>query len=655
MIRKANDLFRLNLIAILIAAITSAIILSSCGTSSNSSSNSPSSTGSGSLSGTVTDSSGAPIEGATVVAGSSSPTALTDQDGKFTLSNIPAGTVTLNTITPGYETNSINVDITENVTKNIAAPIELPDVDDVANAPQITNTSVNVNLTGTTVSVQTTIDAGVEGDSIIDARAELVGYGVGGRLLTANGSTYFAQISIPRTFVGPSALIEVFAIDAKRRVGTAAATVLVPNASGTGDFSESTLNGISWGGSAEFFRAAFGNGDRDGDRRLSNLNVSFSGSTVNGNFADITMEDYFSPSSWAVTTTAFTGTLSLIDAHLGIYEISASFHPTGMPTRTVNLTAIGRLNSASGPTDFFGYMEAVIADTSPLSVTTVVWGRVHLIRGLSWSTTDLDGDWVWSEFIKLCPTCAANFAYNNPFQYNSSFTSSSGTISSGQDTLGNTLATSSAFSVTDASLGIFSGTLTSSDGSTVTISGLIGPMKKHVFGLFNTSLAGNTAYGPLWGNLIPTPPHFATSDFGQKYWNGSTGTAIWRGFYVVTGGPDQGTACYVSLWTKPDGGVAGGVIKSLPLLPACIFNSVTLNQGSRALTFNSGSLAFTNTTDGQIDGSATDGTTTFTLAPASSRNASMGVEKERLVGDFSLDVTNGPDTGYFFMNRTFIE
>jgi len=71
--------------------------------------------------------------------------------------------------------------------------------------------------------------------------------------------------------------------------------------------------------------------------------------------------------------------------------------------------------------------------------------------------------------------------------------------------------------------------------------------------------------------------------------------------------------------------------------------------------FKSGSLAFTNTTDGQINGSATDGTTSFTLAPNASRNASMGVEKERLVGDFSVNASGGTDTGFFFVHRAFIE
>jgi len=519
MIRKANYPFQLNLITIFIAVITSAIILSSCGSSSTGSS----STGSGSISGTVTDSTGAPIAGAMVVAGGSSPNALTDQDGYFTLSNVPSGSVTVNTIASGYLTNTFTVDVSDHDTTSVAAPIELPDVDDVDNAPQITN--VNVSATSTTLTVSATINAGADDDAILDARAELVGYGVGSKL-RKNGSTYSADITLPSTFVGPSAPIGIFAIDSKGRVGTDSATIAVPGASGSGSYSGSTFTG-TWGGSAEFLRAAFGTPDRDGDRRLTNVSFSnFTGSTVDVSYADITMEKYISPISWGITTTSFTGALSLIDANLGIYEITASFHPTGMPNRTVDLTVIGKLDSATSPTHFVGFFKAKVSDTSPSLVTTVIVGRIHLINNLTWSTSDLDGDWVWSEFIKRCPSCAANFTYTPPFQYNSSFTVSSGTISDGQDTLGNTLTTSKAFSVTDTSLGIFSGTLTASDGSTVTVTGLIGPKKKHVFGLFNVALSGKTAYGPLWGNIIPTTPHFATSDFGQKYWNGSTGTDL---------------------------------------------------------------------------------------------------------------------------------
>jgi len=279
-----------------------------------------------------------------------------------------------------------------------------------------------------------------------------------------------------------------------------------------------------------------------------------------------------------------------------------------------------------------------------MNVTTIIRGRIHLLSGLTWSTGDLDGDWVWSQLAKRCPACAAGFTYGAPFQYNSTFTVADGTISGGQDTLGNSLSTSVPFSVTDTGLGLFSGRLTSTDGSTINVSGLIGSGKRHLFGLFSAALSGKTAYGSLWGNRIAASPHFATSDFGQKQFDGSTRTAIWRGFYYVTGGPDPvGTICYLSLWTKPDGSVVGGAIAPVPLMPCPL------------VVFRSGELTFVNTGDGQINGSATGGTRIFTLAPESSRNASMGVEKARLVGDFSLDVTGGRDTGFFFLGRTYVE
>jgi len=637
--KKARKSSWLQSIVSFIAIIVPVIILSGCGGSNNgsSSSNGSSLSGAGSVSGTLTDSNGSPIAGATVVAGSDSPTALTGPDGQFTLSNVPAGSVTLNAIMPGFETNTFAVDVSNNAATTVSAPIELPDLDDVDDAPRITDVVLTVN--GSTVAVAATINPGSDGDAVTDARAELVGYGTGSRM-TANGSTYSATITLPATFVGPSALVEVFAIDAKRRVGADAATAAVPGASGSGGFGASTFTG-SWAGGAEFHRAAFGDADRVGDRRMANVSLSISGSAVSGSYADITLEKYIPAASWGVTTTSFTGALTLIDANLGIYEMTSTFNPT--PTRTVDLTVIGKLDSATGPANFVGYMEAVITDTSPQNVTTVVRGRVHLLSNLTWSAADLDGDWVWSEFTKRCQSCSANFTYRPPFQYNSSFTSSGGTISSGMDTLGNTLSTSTAFTV-DPNLGIFTGALTSADNSTITVSGLIGPKKKHVFGLFNVALSGQTAYGPLWGNSIASPPHFATSDFGQKEFDGSSGTAIWRGFYYVSAGPDPaGTTCFISLRTKPDGSVVGGKIKSLPLM-AC-----------PSVSFSSGSLAFANTTDGGIDGSAVGGAAAFTLAPSASRNASMGVEKARLVGDFSLNVTGGTDTGFFFLQRTFIE
>ncbi|HET6369797.1 MAG TPA: carboxypeptidase regulatory-like domain-containing protein [Nitrospiria bacterium] len=596
--------------------------------------------GTGTISGTVTDTSGAPLAGAMVVAGDNSPTAITDMDGKFTLSDVPAGKVTVNTVTPGYQTNDFSVNVIDRKTTTLPAPIELADEDDIDDAPQITN--VNVSATGTTISVTATIQPGASDEAISDARAELVGYGTGSKM-TANGSTYSASIEVPGDFVGPIALVDVFAVDAKGRVGVSAASISIPGASGSGGFTETTFDG-SWAGNAVYHRAPFGDRDRIGDKRVANVGLSNSGASVSGSYADLMIEKFLPASSWAVTTTSFTGNLTLIDARLGIYVITSTFNPTG--TRTVSLTLIGKLDSADAPSNFFGYFKAVITDTSPQNVTTV-FGRVHLVKDLTWSTSDLDGNWVWSEFVKDCQTiCGTTFTYMNPFQYNSAFISASGTISNGVDTMGHTLTTATALSVIDSSLGTFTGTFTGSDGSTVTFSGLIGPKKKHVIGLFNVAASGKTAYGSFWGNSIAAPPHFDTADFGRKRFDASIGTAIWRGYYYVTGtgGPDPaGTICYLSLWTKSDGSVVGGVIKPI-LLSSCPLT-----------TFSSGSLSFVDATDGQISGSAAGGGTTFTLGPASSRNASMGVEKARLVGDISASVPGGTDTGFFFLQRTLIE
>jgi Carboxypeptidase regulatory-like domain len=633
MLRQAQKSFRSQWISGVFAVMAPIVILSGCGINKNNNFS-----GTGSVSGTVTDSDGAPIAGAAVIAGGSSRTATTDQDGKFTLTGVPAGPTTIDAITPDYETDIITVFVNENKSTTVPDPIRLPDVDDVANAPEITD--VTLSPTASTILVTATIKAGASGDGLSEARAELIGYGVGGKM-TGNGSTYSATIAIPDGFAGPSALVQVFAIDNKRRVGAQAATAPISGATGSGDFDAATFTG-DWAGSAEFRRAAFGDPDRVGDRRIANVSLSISGGTVSGRYAGFTLEKYIPAASWGVTTTAFTGSLTLIDANRGIYKIESTFKPTA--SRTVDLTVIGKLNSAAGPTQFVGFLRAVVTDASPLNVTTIVRGRIHLLNGLNWSTSDLDGDWVWSHLAKSCPTCAAGFTYGAPFQYNSSFTVAAGTISGGRDTLGNTLSTSVPFSVTDSSLGVFSGTLTSTDGSTITVSGLIGPRKRHLFGLFSVAFSGKTAYGPLWGNRIAAPPHFATSDFGQKQFDGSARAAIWRGFYYVSGGPDPiGTVCYVSLWTKPDGSVVGGAIAPLPLMPCPL------------VVFRSGNLTFVNTEDGQMNGSATGGTRVFTLAPESSRNASMGVEKARIVGDFSLNVTGGLDTGFFFLGRTFVE
>ena len=235
---------------------------------------------------------------------------------------------------------------------------------------------------------------------------------------------------------------------------------------------------------------------------------------------------------------------------------------------------------------------------------------------------------------------APSATYKGPFQYNSSFMVASGIISNGKDTTGNTLSTLSAFSITDPGLGIFSGTLTSSDSTTVTISGLLGPRKKHISGLFSITDGSKTAYGPFWGAKIPTPPHFATSDFAQVKHDGTTVNSIFRGRYHVASGPDSGKSFNLNLKMDSSGNIAGGSIKL---------------ADSSTVKFTSGSLSFVDTTSGQVSGTATGGSTTFTLAPGGSRNASMGVAKVRLVGDFSLNVTGGPDTGFFFLHRSFKE
>jgi hypothetical protein len=67
-------------------------------------------------------------------------------------------------------------------------------------------------------------------------------------------------------------------------------------------------------------------------------------------------------------------------------------------------------------------------------------------------------------------------------------------------------------------------------------------------------------------------------------------------------------------------------------------------------------MTYFDTTTGQFSATAQNllGTRTFTIAPASTRNASMGVCKARLVGDFTYVITGAggsTNKGYFFMGR----
>ncbi|HXN07213.1 MAG TPA: hypothetical protein VN944_09150, partial [Nitrospiria bacterium] len=577
-----------------------------------------------------------------VVAGTSSPTAMTDKDGNFTLAGVPTGTVSVNVITPGYNTNNFSVNVSDSATTAIPAAIHLPDIDDMSNAPVISNASAPFSNGAFAVTATITPTSTV---TITDARAELVGYGTGSVLMLSS-ATYTGAISLPGSFVGPSALIKIFAIDSKGRVGVKVLVVAVPGASSTGSFNAAALNG-TWGGTAEYHHPSFGNGDLLGDIRFANVSFTVSsGSSVTANAATINIESYIPPSAWVVTTkSSTTGNASLIDASLGLYAVTSQFNPSS--SRTVTMNMLGKLDSATAPSSFVGYFEATIVDTAPPSGTTILLGHFSLKNNLTWVSSDLDGNWVWSEFIK---TSAINTTYLAPFQFTSSFTGTSG-VFAGKDTLGYSLSNNINFSMIDASVGLFGGTVNSNDpaSSTVTFFGLLGPYKRHMTGLFTVSSSGKSAYGPFWGGKVTTPPLYALADFAQKRFDGSTVNSIWRGFYYVTGAHDIGKLCYLSLWADSGGIIVGGKVLPIPVLgpaPAC-----------PTVGFTSGTLSFTDGTDGQVNGSATDVNTltTFALAPSSSRKASMGVYKERLVGDFSINANGGTDTGFFFLQRVLIE
>jgi|GEM_PF-5964121 len=623
-----------------IAAIVPIVALVGCGSGNSQGS------ATGSLIGTVADSSGSPIAGATVVAGHGSPTAITGPDGSFTLLGVPTGSVPVKTIVPGYVTiDGLFANVTQKNTTPLSA-IQIPDVDDPVNAPQVTQ--VSVTQVGGSITVTATLSPGVLGDSIQDARAELVGYGIGGIMSATDGAAR-ATLTLPGIFSGSYALVAVFAIDAKGRVGEGMGTVLIPSASGAGIFTASALTG-TWGGALEYHHPSLSTGEA-GDKRFANVTLTVSsGGAVSGAFDALNVESYISAASWGVTSTPFTGgTLSLLDANLGLFQITASmtspaasahaFDPAS--SVSISITLIGKLDSETAPTHLEGFMSATFTDATH---TTSVSGHFHVATAISWSTGDLNGNWVWSEFIKASPTGLTG-TYQAPFQYNSSLGIRNGTISGGADTIGNTLITSTAFSV-DAQ-GRFIGSFNSTDGSTVSFTGLIGPFKEHVAGSYTVSKSGQSAYGVFWGDKIAASPQFSTTDFGPNGFSGLAPVAIWRGFYRVTGTHHQGSTCYLSLWTRADGSVVGGIIRSLDA------------SSCPAVTFTSGSLSFANQTDqtsGKVTGSATGGTTTLSFGPSNSRNASIGVEKARLVGDFSVNFSGGStDTGYCFLQRTFIE
>jgi hypothetical protein len=71
------------------------------------------------------------------------------------------------------------------------------------------------------------------------------------------------------------------------------------------------------------------------------------------------------------------------------------------------------------------------------------------------------------------------------------------------------------------------------------------------------------------------------------------------------------------------------------------------------INLTGGSITFADLTSGQINGTLTGPNNTLRIAPSGSRNASMGVYKFRMIGDFSLTTANGPDTGWLIFHRVF--
>jgi len=110
------------------------------------------STGSGTITGTVRDSASNPLSGVTVRTVGASFSAVTNQSGQYTLSNVPAGTYTLEASKSGYVTQTqSNVQVVANQTTTVNFTL-------IANLGQITGTvrdGCNTPIGGATVRTTT--------------------------------------------------------------------------------------------------------------------------------------------------------------------------------------------------------------------------------------------------------------------------------------------------------------------------------------------------------------------------------------------------------------------------------------------------------------------------------------------------------------------
>lgn len=580
----------------------------------------------GSVSGRVVDADGQPIEGALVVFGTSSPHTLTDQNGQFNVTDVSAGSQPMKVIAGGFYTPNASANI-EGDTGNDMGDVQAKEVGEgLDNAPHINN--VSAVISGSSISVSAIITKGAGNDEVTDARAELLYYNTGCVLANTNGNQYSGTILIPANAVGPNLTVVIFAVDAQNMTASEAITVAYSGGSGSGGFTLDTISG-TWSGSIKFHRdEPDANNQRRVIRNWTNAVIDVAGATVTGQYAEprlwLLTHGYSDPIE---TINLNSGSATLVDASIGLYKIELSY--TGVSrTGTIELTA--RCDSAANPANIFGMMHAVEIDNA-MAVTNYFSGGFHFKKGESWSLADLTSSWTLADFF--ITGTAFSPVYKPPFQYNEAFSvDASGTVIQGSNSMGLDI-TGGSFAVSDAALGKFTGSILTTDGVSTSFYGLVNLGKNHIKGIKKIAGTG-TVYGHFWGPKTPQPL-FSNSDFASRRPGGNRVNSVFTGAIFVTSGPDADRILPAKLLFDQSGNIVGG----------CVYPSIPV--------ISSGSAGFVNTTTGQLSGSARglDGYT-FTMAPTSSqRNASMGVYKARLVGDFILTTSVGVDSGYFFMHR----
>lgn len=588
------------------------------------------------VAGTVVDSDGAPVEGAVVVAGASSPQALTDVNGQFYINDVPEGNQRIDVIVPGFYTaNGARVNVS--ATTTVLSPIQIKEVDDVGKAPVLSDASAAI--TDNVIYVTATINPGSDGDQITNARAELIGYNTGAVLsatgLSASGAgnSYTAAIPMPDRVYGTGMLIVILAIDSANHVASEFVSVDFSGGD-TGLYNLSTIAGLWSGTERNYYRD---------EQRWTNARIVVSGTDVTGALAEPRLLLLELGLANPVEVARIGGTIKLVNPLIGLYKITLNYTGTN---RTVGVVMYGQLDSPITPTNFCGQVKVkeTLGDlpASGAGLTLSYRGRFHLKKGDTWRASELlSSPWVWSD--EILSSTASSGLYTAPFQYNEAFTlDGSGNCLSGTNTLGLDI-NSGSFAISSTTLGIFTGSLVTSDTATTSFYGLLDMRKKHVRGVKMMALGTDASYGYFWGSKTGNTPHFSNNDFSSLKLGDDTITAVFKGLLYA-----NGNTYVIKFRTDPAGHIRGGYI------------------GLQVIT--GGTIGFVNPTTGEFSatinvlGVAPNSWQTIYINPSwdTSRNASMGAYKERLVGDCEL-VTKGTDIsvlppsamvkGLLFMHR----